>query len=126
MAKDEPDIEAHLSGLNLEGLVALRHRLDGLIGELVETRRRELMAEMEQLSSFTRNAQAPAKPTATRMRPPAKKKRYRSKLHPHLIWEGRGRRPKWLEEEMAATGEPLESFLIDEAAADEHPAGRKS
>jgi len=118
MAKDEPDIEAYLNGLNLEELVALRDRLDGLIGDLAETRRRELMAEVERLSFLTRSAQAPAKPTATRKRAPAKKKRYRSKLHPHLIWEGRGRRPKWLEEEMAATGEPLESFLIDEAAAD--------
>jgi DNA-binding protein H-NS len=126
MAKDDLGVEAYLHGLGLEGLVALRSRLDGLIANLAEARRRELMAEMEQLSSLTRNSQAPAKPTATRMRPPAKKKRYRSKLHPHLIWEGRGRRPKWLEEEMAATGEPLESFLIDEAAADEPPAGRKS
>lgn len=118
MAKDDPGIKAYLKGLGLEELVAWRNSLDGMIAGLADARRRELMAEMEQLSALTGNAQTTAKPTAIRKRAPAKKKRYRSKLHPHLIWEGRGRRPKWLEEEMAATGEPLESFFIDEAAAD--------
>ncbi len=36
--------------------------------------------------------------------------KYRSRSNPTLTWAGRGHLAKWLEDEMAETGKPLEHF----------------
>lgn len=42
---------------------------------------------------------------------------YRSKTDPVMSWVGRGKKPRWLIEEMDATGLPKEAFLDQPVAA---------
>jgi DNA-binding protein H-NS len=111
MAKADATLETYLEGLDLAGLIDLREKLDGMIAQQAEGRRRELEAELEKLSSLTGGRRTAVAPTEKRTRGPAAPK-YRSKQEPQQTWAGRGQRPKWLVEEMKDTGAALETFLI--------------
>ena len=111
MAKAETTVETYLDGLDLDGLLALRDKIDELISAQADDRRRQLELELEKLASITGGRRTAIVPTEKRTRGPATAK-YRSLSNPDLTWANRGQKPKWLLAEMEETGKPIEAFLI--------------
>ena len=93
--------KVNLSGMNVEGLMDLRRRVD----ETLNRRRAELQQQLAALG-VTRVVRGGGSALRGRKVPP----KYRS--HSGETWAGRGAKPRWL---VAAIkrGRKLEDFLID-------------
>lgn len=89
--------------------------LQALLEELQSLYRRKRATEAEHLLSRLKalglEPNTSQKGTAKNQRRPGEPK-YRSRKDPTLTWAGRGHVARWLEEEMAETGLPIEAFKI--------------
>jgi DNA-binding protein H-NS len=106
----------NLSEMNIEALMDLRERVDGLLSE----RRAELEQQLERMGVIGGRRVVRGgggSPLRGRKVPP----RYRSRSGE--TWAGRGARPRWL---VAAIkrGRKLDDFLIDKSARKGRKKGR--
>jgi DNA-binding protein H-NS len=98
----------NLTGLDVEGLLELRKKVDAKIGE----HQRALQKQLDKLGlSGGRDSVNNGRRRSTlRGRKVAPK--YRSKKDPKLTWAGRGAVPLWMREEMKARKLKKDAFLI--------------
>jgi DNA-binding protein H-NS len=103
--------KVNLSGMNVEGLMELRKRIDVAL----EKRRTELQKQLERMellhgeTAARRRGRRRGSALKGRKVPP----KYRGSKGE--TWAGRGARPRWLVAAMKG-GKKLENFLIDKSA----------
>lgn len=120
----ETTLEIDLETASLEELKEARGQIDRAIAGFHDRKRREALTAAEEvarahgfssLSELTRarrgggGRNAPAK--SARAAAPANAPRYASPEDPSLTWSGRGRRPRWVTENLEA-GKSLEDMAI--------------
>jgi DNA-binding protein H-NS len=99
----------NIKSLDVEGLLALRARIDTRLGE----KRGELekmLARMGNGSNGVGNRKVKGRGKSLKGRKVAPK--FRSKKDPKLTWAGRGATPIWMRDEMKAGKLKKEAFLI--------------
>lgn len=102
-----------INSLTKEELIALRDDVDAAIDACDKRQREKALAAARKAAAdhgFNLENLIGTKPTGSAPRKVAPK--YRHPTEPEKTWAGRGRRPKWLEEELAK-GLDLENFAID-------------
>ena len=116
------DVESRLDTLALMELSQLRVVLERKIQERQKQERADLIEAMNKmarergfdgLNALVSGSPAVAAPAAKAKRTVAPK--YRNPNNSDETWTGRGRKPKWVENEIAG-GRSLDSLLISDAA----------
>jgi DNA-binding protein H-NS len=95
-----------LTSLSTKELIALRHKIDELIARRVEADKKQLEENLRELRQFRKT-----KSTKPRKAYPKVLPKYRNPRDESQVWSGRGLRPKWLQEALAAGGN-LKKFEI--------------
>lgn len=91
-----------LQSMTVEALLELRRQIDTRLSE----RKEDLIRQLEQIDNQPLQALRSAR-QQSRIAP-----RYKSRIHPHLVWSGRGVLPKWMRAEMKGTKLTKEDFRI--------------
>ena len=91
-----------LKSMTVEALLELRRQIDSRLSE----RKEELIRQLEQIDKQPVQAGSNAR-QQQRIAP-----RYKSRIHPHLVWSGRGVLPKWMRAEMKGTKLTKDDFRI--------------
>ena len=94
----------NLTGLDVEGLLELREKIDAKLGD----HQRTLQKQLDKLGLS--NGKGGGSRSMFKGRKVAPK--YRSKKDPKLTWAGRGATPVWMREEMKARKLKKDAFLI--------------
>jgi DNA-binding protein H-NS len=97
-----------LKSMSVAKLQDLRGKVDAAISEKVQARRRELEAQLSELSHHDPHGTRPGV-RGGRLGPVAPK--YRNPKDPSQTWAGRGLQPLWLRDALKS-GKKLDSFLI--------------
>jgi DNA-binding protein H-NS len=109
----------HLDRLTFDDLQYIADKLDTYLVEVqatLEQNREERLKELQERierdkAELAALSPVPVSAGKAKMENPSKPK-YRDPAKPENTWAGRGKRPHWLERELAA-GKKLEDFLID-------------
>jgi len=104
-----------LDGMQLDELRKLRRRVDAAIDSFESRRKDAARRELEEMArsrGFASLAElVESAPAKRRKSAPAGVAKYRHPANPALTWSGRGRRPGWVVEALAA-GRSLEELRI--------------
>lgn len=110
-------MEFNLDDMPLEELRSLRGQVDRAIADYSERKRREAIAAAEEaakkhgfsLADITGSRRRVGRGSKAPARPASEEARYANPEDPSQTWSGRGRRPRWIQEALAAGGS-LEDF----------------
>jgi DNA-binding protein H-NS len=102
-----------LKSMSVTKLQDLRGKVDAAISEKVQARRRELEAQLSELSDHDPRGTRKMIRGRGRLGPVAPK--YRNPKDPSQTWAGRGLQPLWLRDALKS-GKKLNSFLIEKGA----------
>lgn len=100
-----------LSALSLQELKQLEKNVAKAITSFEERRKTDARAKVDELArelGFSLNELAEAAPSRKRA---ASEPKYRDPENPEITWSGRGRKPAWIVDGLAA-GKSLEDFAI--------------
>lgn len=112
-----PDID--LDEMSMEDLRTLRAQIDRAIASFEDRKRRDALAAVERaarehgfaLSDLTTPRGGKGRRAAAPAGRPASEARYANPDEPSMTWSGRGRRPRWVSEQIGA-GKSLEDMAI--------------
>lgn len=113
----DKDLDDKLRDMSIEQLIEVRETIDGFIRKEYEEEQEKLATLASRIPSDILPKQYPSKQVypgaVTRA---AAKPNFRSKKEPQQTWVGRGRQPKWMDEEIAeGLGASKEDFRIPES-----------
>ena len=94
----------NLTGLDVEGLLELREKVDAMLGD----HQRTLQKQLDKLGLSNGKGGGPRSTLKGHKVAP----KYRSKKDPKLTWAGRGATPLWMRDEMKARKLKKDAFLI--------------
>jgi len=100
-----------MRAMSVEALLEVRRQIDQVLSE----RREELERQLEQITGRTYPLKKSVTRAAKKHATPGNAKvawRYRSKKDPSLGWSGRGRLPRWMQNEMKGTRLKKQDFLL--------------
>lgn len=106
-----------LASVSVDELWALREKIDSILADKISAELQELGRQLDRLSPRDKTAhhaiRKRSKAAAQKhqsSRPVLPK--YQNPMRPIETWSGRGRRPRWLKEQLIM-GKPLEDFSVD-------------
>ena len=116
-ADGKSSIGAHdLASMSVDELWALREIIDAILADKISAELQELGRQLDRLSPRAKAAHHTSRKHSKRVaqqyqssRPVSPK--YQNPMRPFETWSGRGRRPRWLKEQLI-TGKPLEDFSV--------------
>jgi DNA-binding protein H-NS len=97
-----------LNSLSIKELIAMRHRIDELLARRVEADKRQLEENLRQLRQLNGTKRKRAYPKVL--------PKYRNPRDHSLVWSGRGLRPRWLREALAAGGNLKDLEISNQAS----------
>jgi DNA-binding protein H-NS len=94
-----------LEGMSVDELWSLHEEIRSILSMKLDAEKRELERRLVQLNRHAENG-----PKARRPYPKVRPK-YRNPERPSQTWSGRGKRPRWMSEQLKS-GKKIDEFLI--------------
>lgn len=100
-----------LDALSLSELKSLRARVDRAIATYEDRKKKEALAELEEVARKMGFTLAELTPLQAGKKRKAAVAKYANPADPSQTWTGRGRKPHWVQEAIAA-GKTMEDLLV--------------